>query len=130
MVVHLLDTDLVMADRFKRLIAEDEPVLQAFDANAWVARLGSHDIPMDEAVNLIAANRRWMTRILRKCPDADFARSGQHSQTGRKTLADVLAMTVNHLDHHLRFLYAKRGKLGVFIPPRYSVDGSNSRREG
>jgi hypothetical protein len=27
---------------------------------------------------------------------------------------------VNHLDHHLRFLYAKRANLGVAIQPRYT----------
>lgn len=121
-VAHLLDSDLVMADRMKRIIAETDPVLQAFDENAWLDRLDSRSMPIDEAVLLFVANRRWMARILRKCSEEDFARSGQHTEAGRKTLAAVLAGAVAHLDHHLRFFYAKRAALGEAIPPRYSAE--------
>jgi hypothetical protein len=62
-----------------------------------------------------------MTRILRHCAEEDFARAGMHSEAGRKTLADLVAGSVSHVDHHLRFLYAKRATLGVAVPPRYSV---------
>ena len=121
LVAHLLDSDLVLADRMKRVIAEDMPVLQAFNENAWIERLDSHAMPVEEAVNLFAAQRHWMTRVLRNCRDDDFARAGMHTETGRKTLADLLAGSVGHLDHHLRFLYAKRANLGVAVPPRYSA---------
>ena len=122
LAVHLLDSDLVIADRMKRVIAEEQPVLLAFDENAWLARLDSHAMPVDEAAALFAAHRRWMTRVLRNRTDADFARAGMHSEAGRKTLADLLAGAVSHLDHHLRFLYGKRANLGVAVPPRYSFE--------
>jgi uncharacterized damage-inducible protein DinB len=121
LVGHLLDADLVYADRMKRVIAEDDPPLMAFDENRWVARLDSHQMPVTEAVNLFAANRQWMARILRKGSEADFARAGIHSEAGRQTLALIVVYIANHLDHHLRFLYAKRGKLGVAITPRYTA---------
>jgi len=121
-VVHLLDSDLVLADRMKRVIAEDRPVLQAFDENAWAARLGYQATSVEEAVNLLAANRHWMIRTLRRLADADFARAGLHSERGRVTLAELLATATNHADHHLRFLYAKRANLGVALPPRYGSE--------
>lgn len=120
LVCHLVDTDLVYAERMKRIIAEDEPVLQAFDENAWIARLDSQNMPVEEAVNLFVANRHWMTRILRTCSEADFARVGFHSEEGPQTLAHQLSYMVNHVDHHLRFLFSKRGNLGVFVQPRYT----------
>ena len=122
LTAHLLDTDLVFTDRMKRLIAEKEPKLQAFDENAWAAKLGYENTTTEEAVNLLIANRHWMTRILRSLTDDDFSRAGQHSEVGRITLAEVLAKAVNHVDHHLRFLYAKRAKLGVALPPRYGSE--------
>ncbi len=122
LTAHLLDADLVLADRMKRVMAEDEPVLQAFDENAWIEKLGSQEMRVEEAVNLFAANRRWMTQILRRCKDADFARGGVHSEAGRLTLAELLARATNHLDHHLRFLYTKRANLGVALPPRYGSE--------
>ncbi len=105
----------------KRVIAEEGPTLQAFDEGAWIARLGSHEMPVEEAINLFAANRHWMTRVLRRCGDEDFARTGLHTEAGRKTLAELVAGAVAHLDHHLRFLYAKRANLGVAVPPRYTA---------
>lgn len=122
LAAHLLDSDLVFSDRMKRVIAEDEPTLQAFDENAWAAKLGYEAASVEEAVNLLAANRHWMTRTLRRLSDADFARAGLHSERGRMTLAEVLATATNHVDHHLRFLYAKRAKLGVALPPRYASE--------
>ena len=120
LVAHLYDSDLVGMDRMKRVIAEPEPTLLAYDQDAWITRLGSGEMDVTEAAELFAANRRWMTKVLRGTPDADFARSGNHTENGRMSLAALVSNYVNHLDHHLRFLYAKRGVLGVGIPPRYT----------
>jgi uncharacterized damage-inducible protein DinB len=122
LVAHLLDSDLVLGDRMKRVIAEEEPALLAFDENRWIDRLDSQAMPVEEAVNLFTANRHWMTRILCKCTEADFGRAGIHSEAGRKTLADLVVGSVSHVDHHLRFLFAKRAALGVALIPHYSDD--------
>jgi uncharacterized damage-inducible protein DinB len=120
LVAHLLDCDLVFADRMKRIIAEDSPVLQAFDEQAWITSLLSNEMPVEEAASLFDANRKWMTRILKAQDETAFTRAGQHTEKGRQTLTEVLVYATNHLDHHLKFLYAKRAKLGVAIYPRYT----------
>jgi uncharacterized damage-inducible protein DinB len=120
LVGHLLDADLVYAERMKRVLAEESPVLQNFDENAWVARFGAGEIPLEEAAELFRSNRRWMARILRSCSESDFARTGRHTERGPLTLAELVATMVGHLDHHLRFLYGKRANLGVALPPRYT----------
>jgi uncharacterized damage-inducible protein DinB len=120
LVVHLLDADLVYGDRMKRVLAEENPTLQAFDENAWISRLEAQEMPLEETVNLFVAHRHWMTRLLKRRPESDFARAGSHTQAGRKTLADLVVSAANHLDHHLTFLYGKRGNLGVALYPRYT----------
>ncbi len=122
LVAHMLDSDLVGSDRIKRVLAEENPTLQAYDENAWIARLRSHEMPVAEALELFAANRRWTTRLLRACDESDFARSGLHTENGRVTLAELVVGYVRHVDHHLRFLYAKRANLGVSLYPRYSSE--------
>ncbi|GAC1347288.1 MAG: hypothetical protein NVSMB14_10040 [Isosphaeraceae bacterium] len=119
-VVHLLDCDLVYADRMKRIVAEEAPTLLAFDQDRWVDRLQYAKLPGTEAAALFAAHRRWMTVLLRSWSDADFGRSGTHSEVGRHKLAEVVAIVVTHLDLHLRLLYAKRANLGVSIVPKYA----------
>jgi uncharacterized damage-inducible protein DinB len=122
LVAHLLDSDLVLADRMKRIIAEDSPTLLAFDEGLWLDRLRSREQPVDEAVNLFVANRRWITRLLRSLAPSDFARAGMHSEAGRKTLADIVSTAAGHVDHHLVFLYGKRANLGTSLYPRYTLD--------
>lgn len=124
---HMADSDLVGADRMKRVIAEDAPVLYAYDQDAWLARLDSQGNALEESLALFTMNRRWMTRILRRCNAADFQRAGMHTEVGRETLADLISGYADHLDGHLKFLYAKRETLGVPIAPRYSKDAPLSR---
>lgn len=124
-VAHIVDTDLVLSDRIKRVLAEDHPALQPFDENAWIARLGVG--PTAEAAELLAANRRWMTRILELADEADFARAGDHPEAGRLTVAALVAKAVGHLDHHLRFLYSKRAKIGTAVAPHYAPLDSTTR---
>ncbi len=120
LAAHLVDSDLVGIERMKRVIADDEPSLLNYDEDAWISRLRSQEMPVEEAVNLFAANRHWMTRVLRGCPEEDFRRAGVHSVRGRMTLAELLSGYAGHLDHHLRFLYGKRANLGTAVQPRYS----------
>lgn len=122
LVAHMVDSDSVGIERMKRVIAEDNPTLMAYDQDKWIARLDSQSMPVAEGVALFAANRNWMTRILRKCTEEDFARTGVHTEDGVKTLAKLVVGYVGHLDYHLKFLYAKRAILGVSLYPRYSQE--------
>jgi hypothetical protein len=117
--IHLVDSELVVADRMKRVIAEDNPPLLAFDENKWAARLAYEEQSVAIATMLFDLTRRQMLEVLRRLDDAAFARSGVHSERGRLTLADLVSGEVRHLDHHLKFIYEKRERLGRPIPARY-----------
>ena len=41
-VCHVADSELVMAQRFRRVIAEENPTLTAFDQEAWARNLDYH----------------------------------------------------------------------------------------
>ena len=114
-VLHLVDSDLVMADRMKRVIAEDNPTLIGFDETKFVQNLYYDFQPADEAINLLALNRRLLANVLRRLPDDAFARKGTHNERGVLTLAQLLDGAVNHLDHHLKFIHDKREKLGKLL---------------
>jgi hypothetical protein len=111
-VIHLADSDAVLADRMKRVISEENPTLLAYDENKWAAALNYDAQSADDAVDLIDLTRRQMTAVLKNLSDSAFERAGNHSETGRKTLADLVKGAVNHLDHHLKFIHAKRQKMG------------------
>lgn len=121
LVVHVVDAELVYGDRLKRVLAESNPDLTAFDEHAWLDGLDAREMPLDDALALFLAHRNWLGHLLARRKDSDFARAGQHSQRGRQTAAEVVVAAVHHLDHHLKYLYGKRANLGVAIYPRFTT---------
>ena len=111
-VIHLMDADLIGADRMKRIIAEDNPQLIGYDESKFVANLFYDDQSIDDAVKILDLNRRQFATVLRKLPDAAFTRPGMHNERGRVTLAQMLQGYVEHLEHHLKFIHAKRAAMG------------------
>ena len=111
-VVHLLDSDLVGADRMKRVIAEDRPSLLAYDQDAFLARLGYDATDPAVAAELFALNRRHTAAILRRLPDDAFRRVGVHSENGPMTLEQLVGVYVRHVEHHAGFARRKRELLG------------------
>jgi hypothetical protein len=49
---------------------------------------------------------------LRKVPDAALQRKGTHNERGVVTAGKYIQSTVEHLEHHLKFIHAKRANMG------------------
>jgi uncharacterized damage-inducible protein DinB len=111
-IMHIADSEQVFSDRMKWVIAEDNPTLSGFAENQWAQTLGYEDRSAAEAVELVDLTRKQMAVILKKLPESAYQRAGTHSEAGRVTLADLLTKAVNHFDHHLKFIHAKRIKMG------------------
>lgn len=112
LLIHVVDSDLVAIDRMKRVIAEDNPPLVAFDENRWVERLFPNDQSLDDAITMFEVGRRQMVRIFEKLPDEAFQRTGVHNERGPLTLEQIVQGFAEHLEHHLKFLYDKRQRMG------------------
>ncbi len=112
LVLHVLDSDLIASHRMKRIIAEDVPLLLAYDETRFAASLFYEEMDVSLACDLFELNRRQTTDILRLLPDAAFERTGVHNQRGKMTLTDVVQSYIKHLDHHAPFALEKRKALG------------------
>jgi uncharacterized damage-inducible protein DinB len=107
-VMHLADSDLIGADRLKRIVAMDNAVLQSYDETQFTKSLHYHDQSLPDALDLMEINSRQTARILRKLPESAFARKGMHTEVGAISLAEMLQRIANHVDHHLKFIHQKR----------------------
>src|SRR3989442_255819 len=67
-VCHLADFDPILADRMKRVIAEEKPTLLGADENRFAAALAYADRDLEEELTIIEKTRQQMARILRKLP--------------------------------------------------------------
>ncbi len=111
-VLHLMDSDLILADRMKRMIAEDNPTIIAYDESRFASELFYHDQSVEDAVAIFDLNRRQFGRVLTRLPESAFDRKGTHSVLGEARLGPYLEAAIRHLDHHLGFLHDKRKLLG------------------
>jgi hypothetical protein len=111
-VLHCMDSELVSADRLKRMIAEDNPTLIGYDESKFAANLFYDDQDAVEAAALVEANRRQFARVLRKLPDSAWSRKGTHNERGEVTVGSYLKSVVDHLEHHIKFIHAKRAHWG------------------
>lgn len=111
-VVHLLESDLAATHRMRRIVAEDKPLLIAYDESALARELNYDRADLGIVCELFALNRKFTAAWLRQTDAAAFARAGVHNQRGLVTLADLVRMYVEHVDAHLVHLREKRRLLG------------------
>jgi len=110
-VCHIADCEQFFADRIKRTVAMDRPLLLGSDGFRYPEPLHYQDHDLDEELDLVAVTRRQVARTLRLvAPDA-WQRTAVHSETGLVTLRQLLLHAVNHLRHHLRFVAEKRAAM-------------------
>src|SRR5262249_9714450 len=112
LVIHLADSEEIAIDRMKRIVTEDNPPLLYADETAYVERLFPDQQSLEDALALFEVGRRQWSRVLRLLPDEAFSRQGTHNRKGIVTLGGMIEGYINHLDHHLEFLKAKRERLG------------------
>lgn len=111
--VHMFDSDLIGADRIKRIAAMNKPLLIGYDETAFSAFAGIDSIDAMEACSIVAKVRQFTGILLRALPDEAFDRWGVHNEVGKVTLAEMITKYIHHLDGHLVHVRKKRELLGV-----------------
>jgi uncharacterized damage-inducible protein DinB len=112
-VCHLADCGQAYSDRMKRILAEERPLLIAFDETRYATALAYQERDLEEELSVFDLTRRQMARILRAAPAAAWPRQGVHSEAGLRSLEQFLVSEINHVQHHIRFILEKRKALGL-----------------
>ena len=100
-VSHLADAELVYAVRLRLIIAEDRPMLTAFDENAWAERFGELDEDPKDSLARWRALRDNNLRLIDSLVEGEWERSGIHAQKGLLTVAGVVKLLAEHDRAHL-----------------------------
>lgn len=110
-VHHLADSHINAYVRHKLTITEVDPPVKAYDENEW-AKLADANGPIGVSLLLVQAiHDRWV-HCLRTTPEAAFARTCVHSERGKMTLDDLVAMYAWHGDHHVAHITQLRAAKG------------------
>jgi len=101
-VAHLADAELVMAHRFRQVIAEDAPILVWFDQDAWAARLDYARRKPKQSLETLRRTRAENVELLKGLAESAYERAGNHTRNGRMTLHDLLEHSAVHTENHAR----------------------------
>jgi len=107
-LAHLADSEIVCSDRFRRVIAENNPTLVAYDQDAWTARLGHRRRKTKDSLDLFRRLRAENYELMKDLPEAAFARTGNHTERGTVTLQDLIVDDTEHHEKHAQQLQELR----------------------
>ena len=100
-VVHLCDSEINAVQRMRRIIAEENPLITAYDQNRWAEQLGYQHLDAKLALVTFGMLRECTVPILRKLSSDAWDRKGNHEEQGTITLLDLLKTYAEHGDRHL-----------------------------
>ncbi|MFY0544605.1 DinB family protein [Brevibacillus sp. H7] len=101
-IVHMADAEVVGIHRLKKVLAEHEPMLTAYDQDAWAVRLGYDELDAEQYLQLFKLLRESFLPVLGKVTEDDWKRVGIHSEAGPLTFGQLLQKYVDHVRDHLQ----------------------------
>ncbi|MHB1451797.1 MAG: DinB family protein [Coriobacteriia bacterium] len=112
-LAHTADCEQFYADRMKRTIAMDRPLL--LGADGWLYSEALHyqnrDVQLD--LKLIETTRAQMAHDLEALDSEAWSRTAIHSETGLVTLRQLLLHAIRHLEWHIETILEKRAAMGL-----------------
>ncbi|GAB5535515.1 MAG: hypothetical protein Rubg2KO_17640 [Rubricoccaceae bacterium] len=110
---HLSDCEMVYGYRMRLIVAEDRPVIPAFDQEAWAERLHYDAGTLADALADIAAQRARTLRWLAALSNDELARVGIHNERGEESIHHIVMLLAGHDLAHLSQIERTRVALGI-----------------
>jgi hypothetical protein len=98
-VHHLADSEMTSAVRLRLLVAEDNAAIRAYDEQTFATRL-HYDRPIANSLLAFQAARSATGDLLDRMTDADFAKTGTHSEHGSYGVDRWLEIYAEHAHKH------------------------------
>ena len=99
-VHHLADSETISGQRLRRLLIEDNPLIQGYDQEVYARQLRYQARPMAPALEAFKAARATTAQLLDTMSDADWQRTGTHSEMGSYAAARWLEVYAEHAEVH------------------------------
>jgi hypothetical protein len=99
-VHHLGDSESTSAWRIRRLLVEDNPLIQGYDQDEFATRLRYNDRDMAPALEAFRCARESTMQVIDLMTEDDWKRQGTHSESGAYTNEDWLRIYAKHAHNH------------------------------
>jgi hypothetical protein len=108
-VHHLADSETNSFIRLRRLVAEDDPVIIGYDEQLWAARL-HYERPIESPLATLAAVRAASLDLALSLTEAEWQRSGTHTESGPYSIERWLEIYCQHPQDHAEQI--RRARVG------------------
>lgn len=106
---HLADSHIMAFIRAKKVVAEENPALQAYDQDVWASHADGSTGPLEPSLAILdGVHARWAA-FLRSLPTEAFSRTAIHQERGPLTLEDLLRIYSGHGEKHIGHIKAGIG---------------------
>jgi len=99
-VHHLGDSESFSAGRLRKLLVEDNPVIQGYDQDQFAIKLRYNERDMAPALDAFRLARETTMQLLELMTEDDWQRAGTHTESGRYTAEDWLVIYAKHAHNH------------------------------
>lgn len=99
-VHHLADSETIAAQRLRQLLVDDAPRIQAYDQEEYARRLRYQSRAVEPALRAFEAARASTAPLLELMTEADWQRSGTHSESGPYSATRWLQLYADHAEIH------------------------------
>lgn len=97
---HLGDSESTSAWRLRKLLVEDNPLIQGYDQDQFASRLRYNERDMAPALEAFRYARASTMQLIPLMSEEDWQRAGTHSESGRYTTEDWLKIYAAHAHGH------------------------------
>ena len=110
-VHHLADSETTSAGRLRKLLVEDNPVIQGYDQDEFASKLRYNERDMAPALEAFRYARETTVQLLGLMTEDDWKRAGTHTERGAYSTEDWLTMYANHAHDHAAQIQRLRAAL-------------------
>jgi len=111
-VQHLADSETTSAQRLRKLLVEEKPVITGYDQELWATRLRYNERDVAPALEAFRAARSTTLQLLERMETTDWDREGWHTESGRYTPETWLNIYAAHAHGHASQIRRLREALG------------------
>ncbi|HET6979103.1 MAG TPA: DinB family protein [Pyrinomonadaceae bacterium] len=99
-VHHLGDSESFSAARLRKLLVEDNALIQGYDQDEYATKLHYNERDMAPALEAFRSARETTTQLLGLMTEDDWKREGTHTESGRYTIENWLTIYAAHAHNH------------------------------
>jgi hypothetical protein len=100
-LVHITDSEANSYVRCRRFVAEPGSTVMGYDEMRWATALDYHAQSTTEALELFKWLRHNSYQFIQTLPEAAWANTVQHTESGLMTMDDWLDIYTRHIPEHL-----------------------------